>query len=335
MAHVLSLPVLTNIREFRPDVRRLQSPEVDGLVEDVSRRLLIEAKSYGLAQDDVNEIVSKYCRIIRDEMYLVAPSFQANIIFPKNVHPVGFLPDLSAIRHAYLESTYSLPKELESELASGDHHFRYVSACRRKGETASFRNQVDKRMKNVSQILRDIRRQNRACDLPVRVFWSVSRWIFPKELFFSSYPNQLIRRGLVFDIDGSAIHNTSTPCKILPRATTCAFCLNAAKQATKRLLGFLAARGISNLQVVFSGRQGFHVYALEENLRESEVQNLVEAVQDAGIPIDASLARDRKAVVTLPGSIHGSTMLRATPVVDLEGFTIDRARDRQMTMRVV
>jgi hypothetical protein len=335
MAQLLSLPVLTNIREFRPNVRRLQSPEVDGLVQDASRRLLIEVKSYGLAQDDVNEIVSKYGRIRRDEMYLVAPTFQANITFPNNVYPVRFLPDLSAIRHAYLESTYSLPKELGDELACGDHHFRYVSACRRKGETTSFRNQVDKRMKNVSQVLRDIRRQNRPCDLPVRVFWSVSRWLFPKELFFSSYPNQLVKRGLVFDIDGSVIHNVSTPCKLLPRATTCTICLNAAKQATKQLLGFLAARGLSKLHVVFSGRQGFHVYALEPNLRESEVQNLVEAVQDAGIPIDAGLARDRKAVVTLPGSVHGFTMLRAIPVVDLEGFTVDGARDRQMTMPVV
>jgi len=291
-------------------------------------------KSFALAQDDVNEIQSKYSAINRDEMYLVAPNFHSKINLPTNVFAVPFQPDLSAIRRAYLESTYSLPRDLEIELASGDHHFRYVSAFRRKGETSSFRNQLDKRMKNVAQVLRDIRRQNGPGGLPVRVFWSISRWLFPKELFFSTYPNQLVRRGLVFDIDGSAIHNISTPCRLIPGATTCAICFKTAKQATKELLDFLAARGISKLRVVFSGRQGFHIYVLEEELRESDIQNLVEAVQAAGIRIDANLALSRKSVVTFPGSIHGLTMLRATPVDDLEGFTLESARARQMTSPV-
>lgn len=321
--------MLTNIRELLPDVGRLQSPELDGLVEDDGKRITIEAKSYGLTQDDVDEIQYKYRGINRDQMYLVAPNFQAKLVLPKNVFAVSFQPDLSEIRRAYRAQTYSLPKDLENELASGDHHFRYVSACRRKGETATFRNQLDKRMKNVPQVLRDIRRQNRPGDLPVRVFWSISRWLFPKELFHSSYPNQLTRRVLVFDIDGSTIHNISTPCRLQPGSTTCEICFKTAKRATKQLLDFLVVRGISNLRIVFSGRQGFHVYVLEGRLRESEIQSLVEGVQDAGIPIDTNLALDRKAVATFPGSIHGLSMLRASPVDDLEGFTLDTATGRQ------
>src|SRR5258708_2199346 len=100
MASLLSLPVLTNIREFRPDVLRLQSPEIDGLIEDGGRRIIIEVKSYGLTQNDVSEIASKYSRINRDEMYLVAPNFQPRMTLPKNIFLVAFVPDLTAIKRA-------------------------------------------------------------------------------------------------------------------------------------------------------------------------------------------------------------------------------------------
>jgi hypothetical protein len=326
MASALARPVLTNIRQFRPDVHPLQSPEVDGLIKEDGRRLVIEVKSYRLEHDDIREILSKYDRIVRDELYLVAPSFAAGLLLPRNVHAIPFSPNLTEIQRLYIELNYPLPQDLEDELASGDHHFRYVSACRKKGETTSFRNQIDKRMKSVSQVLRDIRRERRECDVPVRVFWSTSRWLFPKELFHSSYPNELVRRGLVFDIDGSAIHNTFAPCCLMPGETTCSLCINAARETAKQLSNFLAANGLSRLSIVFSGRQGFHVYVLNEKLRESEVQDLVAKVQEAGIKIDANLARDRKSVVTFPGSIHGLTMLRAIPVTDLEGFTVHEAR---------
>lgn len=331
MADVLSLPVLTNVREPRPNTNRFQSPEVDGVIEDGTRRIVIEAKSYGLGQVEVDEILLKYRQIVRDEMYIIAPSFEQQLALPRHVHAICFLPDFSRIQNAYLEPPYQLPEGLEHELALGDHHFRYASACRRKRDATNFRNQVDKKMKTVAQVLRDIRRQSHPCDLPIRVFWSISGWLFPKELFFSSYPNQLLRRGLAFDIDGSAIHNASTPCKLLPGSTTCTTCLTVAKDATKQLLVFLAAQGFSRLQIVFSGRQGFHVYVLQQDLRESEVQKIVQAVKNAGIPIDINLALDRKAVLTFPGSIHGLTMLRAVPVDDLDAFTVHKAREQVTT----
>jgi hypothetical protein len=328
VAHCLGNPVLTNVRALRPNTGHFQSPEVDGVVEIAGKRILVEAKSYGLTQGDVGKIVEKYKTISWDELLLVAPLFhQPEFNRPASVRLLPFTPNLSPLRRIYFASPYSLPSALQEELASGDHNFRYISAYRRRGEGATFRNQVDKRIKSVSALLRDIQRQNRTGDLPVRVFWSVSRWLFPKELFFSSYPNHFIRRGLVFDIDGSAIHNRSSPCEILPGRTICMLCVNAAKDAALRLVEFLSARGLSNIQAVFSGRQGFHVYVLNSLLDEPEVVWLVHAIADAGIPIDAKFTLDRKSVVTFPGSIHGLSMLRALPVDNLETFSVEHLID--------
>ena len=314
--------MLTNVRELRPGLGRLQSPEIDGLIEIGSRRLLIEVKSFALNQTEIGQILTKYSSIGFDELLIVSPAFKPDRSLPRNVQLIPFHPDLSALRETYSRQTYTLPRGLELELGSGEHHFRYVSAARRRREVATFRNQVDKKIKNVPQVLRDIQRQKRPGDLPVRVFWSVSRWLFPKELFFASYSNHLVRRGLVFDIDGSAIHNNSSACELRPGDSVCLRCLEAARKAAIDLTSFLGAHGFSGGQVVFSGRQGFHIYILEAQLRGHELRQLIQEVQGEGIPVDADFTLNDKAVVTFPGSIHGSTMLRAVPVDDLKMFSM-------------
>jgi hypothetical protein len=190
---------------------------------------------------------------------------------------------------------------------------------------------VDKGIKNTFHVLRDIRREQRPCELPIRVFWSVSRWLFPKELYFSSYKNHLVRRGLVFDIDGTTIHNTSSPCELLPGRTTCSRCFLAARSAAGQLFRLLSRHGFSNVQVIFSGRQGFHVYVFEERLLDSDVRELTQDVVAEGIPIDVNLTLDRKSVVTFPGSVHGMSMLRAIPVQDLESFNLEKALGSQQS----
>lgn len=322
VASLLGVPVCTNVRQTSTQVQPLQSPEADGAADIHGRRILIEAKSFSLTRRDVEAIFHKYSTFRGDELLLIAPSFENNVVAPRNVQLISFVPNLSPLRRAYWGKPYSLPPTLEAELASGEHHFRFVSALRRRGEVARFRNQVDKKISAVSEVLREIRREQHATDLPVRVFWSVSRWLFPKELFFATYRNHLVRRGLVFDVDGKLIHNRFSACELMPGSAVCLRCLREAKATALRLMQFLKDRGLAGVEAIFSGRQGFHVYVLDHSLAEPDIHTLVETIADAGIEIDRTLTLDPKSVVTFPGSIHGLSMLPAFPVNDLASFEL-------------
>lgn len=323
VAKLLSLPVLTNVRAYRLNTPVSQQREVDGIVEVNGRRMLVEVKSSPQDQEGVQTIVDKYSELHSDELLIVAPLFAKSIEPQDRVRLIEFRPNLIALRDLYESADVTLPDGLAQELRHGDHHFRYLSACREKGGQATFRNQVDKRITSVSKAFDDIRRRPGVCNLPVRVFWSTSRWLFPKDLFYSSSSNHLVRRGLVFDIDGKAAHATSCPCRIAPGLTVCSQCLLSAKEKAIELTDFLKSQGFSDLAVVFSGRQGFHVYVLKERLEETIIRRLVEGAVAMSIPIDVNLAMDQKSVVTFPGSIHGLSMLRATVVENLGAFSID------------
>lgn len=280
--------------------------------------ILVEVKSSPQDQESLRSIVNKYQTLEHDELLVVSPGFGTNLRVPARVKLIQFAPKLSTLMEAYRKPGIRLPELLEEELRLGDHHFRYLSGYRR-ARTATFRNQVDKRIDSVSKVFQDIQRRSSPCDVPVRVFWSVSRWLFPKDLFSSSSSNYLVRRGLVFDIDGKAVH--SAPCQIAPGTTVCGRCLISAKEKTSQLVKLLASEGMSDLSVVFSGRQGFHVYVLKRQLEEARVKELVRLAVASGIPVDVNLARDPKSVATFPGSIHGLSMLRAIPVENLEAET--------------
>jgi hypothetical protein len=320
VANLLSQPVSTNVRAFEPDKAVLQRREVDGIVKAHGRLFFVEAKSSPQDQESIRSIANKYQTLEYDELLVVAPGFSAGLKAPPRIRLVEFAPNLSALAYAYREPEISLPENLAEELRHGDHHFRYMSGFRKAG-AAEFRNQIDKKINSVSKAFQDIRRRPSEHDAPVRVFWSVSRWLFPKDLFSADSTNYLVHRGLVFDIDGTAVH--ASPCQITPGMTVCRHCLVSAKEKTLGLVRLLASRGFSDLSVVFSGRQGFHVYVLRRQLDEARVRELVRLAVADGIPVDANLAMDPKSVVTFPGSIHGLSMLRAIPVADLEATTVD------------
>jgi hypothetical protein len=320
VANLLNLPVLTNVRQVRPGSSHFQSPEIDGMIHDDGKIILIEVKSFNLAQGDIDLILKKYSRFEYEKLLIVAPHYQCRTDPPANVSLLSFVPDFSVIQKTYLQQEYRLPDALQEELSSGDHHFRFMLPSRSSNQVSAFRNQVDKKIKSVAAVLREIRREAHLSNFPLRVFWSVSRWLFPKELFFSSYRNHLISRGIVFDIDGSVIHNPLSPCELRPGQSFCTHCVRAAKRDTVRLLGLLHSKGRENVQVVFSGRQGFHVYVLGEELRETEIEGLLRDISAEHISIDTKLARDPKAVVTFPGSVHALTMLTATPVTNIETY---------------
>jgi hypothetical protein len=270
------------------------------------------------------KIWTKYQGLGYSSIVVVAPEFCIDTPLSLAIKAIAFIPDATPLREAYItgELPGQFPPEILRELSVGGHHFRYSSLNRAKGESATYRNQVDKSISTIPQLFRDIRRLTIKNTPPARVFWSVSRWLFPKDLFNASQRNHLLSRGLVFDIDGNHIHVAEKPCEILPGEVTCRACLVAAKDATLSLLDFLKNAGLTNLSVVFSGRRGFHVYVLGETLAEHHVQKLVKSIENAAIPIDSRHALDPKAVVTFPGSIHGFTMRRAVPISNLETFSI-------------
>jgi hypothetical protein len=290
------------------------------MIHNDGKTILIEVKSFNLAQGDIDLILKKYSRFKYERLLIVAPHYYRKTDPPANVTLICFVPDLSVIQKAYLQQEYGLPRALQEELSSGDHHFRFMLPSRSGNQVSAFRNQVDKKIKSVAAVLREIRREGHLNNFPLRVFWSISRWLFPKELFFSSYPNHLISRGIVFDIDGSVIHNPLLPCELQPGQSFCAHCVHAAKRHTVRLLGLLRSKGRENIEVVFSGRQGFHVYVFGDELRETEIEDLIYDISAEQISVDKKLARDPKAVVTFPGSVHALTMLTASPVTDIETF---------------
>lgn len=312
VASVFSCPVATNVREIHYPTPALQSREFDGIIEHDGLRILVEVKSFSLGAQDVSAIESKFQSLGFDRLIIVAPSFSAGVN-ANSAELIEFEPQFDALEAGYSINDFELPNPLEEELETGDHHFRFLLAKRGRGETSRFRNQIDKRIKTYPQLLREIKREG-AGDLPIRVFWSASRWAYPKELYYSSYFNHLLRRGLVFDIDGKAIHNKFSACQIAPGRTTCQSCIDSAKQSTAELIRLLASQGISTVQVVFSGRQGFHTYVLERYLTGSDVRDLTDLALKSGIPVDENVALGTKTVVTMPGSIHGLSMLRAIPI---------------------
>jgi hypothetical protein len=284
------------------------------MMERDGKRILIEVKSFSLSAQDVFAIECKYSPVEFDQLVIVAPSFLSGSKSIAKTTLIEFEPDLSGLRKGYSIEDFVLPRPLRNELETGDHHFRFLLATRGKGETSRFRNQVDKRIKTYSELLREIRREDSA-DMPIRIFWSASRWAYPKELFYSSYFNHLLRRGLVFDIDGKVIHNDTCSCRIEPGKTVCMLCINAAKTQTAALVDLLTSEGISGVEVVFSGRQGFHVYVLDSQISDTEVRRLTALALESGIQVDQNVAVGIKSVVTMPGSIHGLSMLRAIPVL--------------------
>jgi hypothetical protein len=317
LAKLLSVPVLANVRDGNVFTPPLQSREIDGVIEQEGRRTLVEVKSFGLSSQDVADIVRKYESLEFDKLIIIAPSVPSAVHLSSRTELFAFEPNVDRLNDRYSMKDFELPVDLQGELISGDHHFRFLLARRGKGETSRFRNQIDKQINTYADLLREIRREGTG-GMPVRVFWSTSRWAYPKELFFSSYRNHLIRRGLVFDIDGKAIHNVDLPCRINPGDSVCLLCIAAAKAKAADLVRLL---GDYRTSVVFSGRQGFHVYVLGEDLPDSNIRRLTALALETGIPVDENIALGSKSVVTMPGSIHGLSMLRAMPVDDVS--TID------------
>src|SRR3989344_3435335 len=96
---------------------------------------------------------------------------------------------------------------------------------------------------------------------PIKLLWSVSSFLNPKDLFFK---NRQVFRGygglLAFDVDGQKTHGAFMPCELDYVSGLCPHCLYFSAQETKKLHKLLEQMGIEIVGTYFSGRSGFHTY---------------------------------------------------------------------------
>jgi len=321
LAKTLGKPIHTNYRLFQPNVPLYERPEIDGYLELDGKEWVIEAKSYPLIQTDVEDIVTKLSSLGFSRIIIIAPQIHTDRpIGNSELELVPFEPDLSPITAYYRHNDVLTDGWVHEELLTGWYHFRYKLAERGPTKLRWIVNQTDKRIKADQNLRREILSRILPRVTPIRVYWSINQWLSPKDLYFAQRPNVLISRRVLFDIDGDRIHLPFFPC-VFNEEGMCEYCFFFAKQHTSRLIELLNAKGFCNLRVVFSGWRGFHVYVLDEIESERSISELVRTARDLKIQIDQRVTLDVKAVVGVPGTLHGYSMKPLRTVTDLTDFT--------------
>lgn len=323
-------PVVYGVRIRRFSKPYREWPEVDGIQEIDGKEFAIEIKSFPLSVNKLHSIVKRYKQFGFERFKIIAPYFFKKVDYIANceVNCIEYRPNLRVIEEYYKKLHHNyITKRLEVELNTGFHHFRYKLAFRSKRKPARFLNQVDKRIKSLQSLKKEILRRIPKWNPPIRVYWSTMRWLFPKQLYFAKDTNYLLGGPLVFDIDGSKIHGKLHPCYI-DESGICNYCILYAKLHTMKLLDFLYKRNLTDVEIVFSGRQGFHIYVLDwktsTNTNEEKVKRLklLDEIKRNGIKVDERVTNDLKHVVTFPGSLHGYSMRRVTPIKNIDSFNI-------------
>lgn len=324
-------PVRANVRLRKLEVPWSRRPEVDGVVDEGGDERAIEVKSYPLDLPDLDAIVGKYAPLGFTKLTIVAPAFGVDRVASArvDVELLPFSPATHALRTHYRASwdaatrrgTWRAPAAVEGWLARGGIHFRYSTAevspdAPRLRRTI---NQIDKGIRSTAVLARELATRIAPSRTPIKVHWSPSRLLFPKDLYFRRRPQRVLESPLAFDLDGGAIHGAMTPCSLDPATGLCADCLGFARQHTRRLLAFLRERGHA-VDVVFSGRAGFHVYALGARATVDERRALVREILARRIGIDRPQASAKIPLIAFPGSVNGISLRPLVPVPDLDRF---------------
>lgn len=326
LAKVSPVRLGLRLRDFDKPYREWK--ELDGVQIIDGREYAIEVKSYPLAAQNIINIVSRYRPEGFKRFKIVAPAFEkmGSTIEDCEVECIGFRPNLEPIRAYYASNCVALTPNLNSELEGGKHHFRYKLAFRARNKPVRFLNQIDKRIKSISDIRSEILRRLPRDNPPVRVYWSTCQWLSPKQLYFSREANYVIGGPLVFDVDGPKIHCHKFPCYVGPSGL-CEYCFYSAKVHTMKLVDFLNQKyGLSITETVFSGRQGFHLYVFDWKAKDTMQKELIERtkllrnVKMAGIDVDELVTADVKHVVSFPSSLHAYTLRPVMPIKNLSSL---------------
>lgn len=323
--------VRANVRLRRLDVPWSRRPEVDGVLDEGGDERAVEVKSYPLDRKDLDEIVAKYEPLGFKTLTIVAPSFGVDRLPARiDVELVAYTPDTASLRAHYRgawdeaarRGTWRAPASVEAWLARGGVHFRYSTAEVSPGAPRMRRtiNQIDKGIRTTALLARELATRIAPSRTPIKVHWSPCRLLFPKDLYFRARTQRVLESPLAFDIDGGLVHHASAPCSLDPATGLCADCTAYARQHARRLVAFLRERG-HEPDVVFSGRAGFHVYALGARASLDERRALVREIAARRIAIDRPLASSKIPIIAFPGSVNGISLRPLVPVPDLERFS--------------
>lgn len=295
--------------------------EIDGLINHKEKEWPIEIKSYPLSEEEIKLIINKYKGFGFKCLKIVAPNFSSKIKHKMEMEYIEFHPDLSLIRNFYKNWKINLPFRMEKELNTGKHHFRYRLAKRSKNSISRFINQTDKCIKNEKDLIKEIKQRIPVDNPPVRIYWSTGKWLSPKDLYFKNLNQYFLEQLFVFDIDGSLIHDALFPCVISPETGLCNYCIEFALLHTKRLIEFLKKIGFRKINIVFSGKQGFHVYVFDKPLMIKQRIKIIKELRKRKIKIDELVTLDKKSIITFPSSLHGDSMYLTKPIEKIEKFS--------------
>jgi DNA primase small subunit len=307
------LDVIRNVRLPVVGRRYANRPEIDALAlrENLDEPRLYEFKSYPLTPTDIEGIAFKYRIISPFGVTVVAPSIPGRDLgYGPLIETIEFNPDLSEITDYYANDfVASMPDMVREALSTGLHHIRYLMPHRAPGRQKRFMNQIDKRLKSPEKIRHEI--LNRLPEPPTRIFWTPASFRNPKWLFAGE--GDPIETSLwACDIDGTDLHEGITPC-LYAGSPVCESCYKFASLAARQLSSWLSVRGHHVILTLDSGRRGFHLYvdnaARELLIMTASQRNLIEV----GIRLDLGSLRHARALVGMPGSLHGFTMLPVVP----------------------
>jgi hypothetical protein len=299
-----------------------QEIEIDGLINIKEKEWPIEIKSFPLIEKEIQSIVDKYRRFGFRRLMIVAPSFIERVRSNMDIEYIEFHPNLSLIREFYKNWKIHLSPRIKEELYTGKHHFRYKLAKRSKNSITRFINQTDKSIKKEADLLKEVNRRIPFNNPPVRIYWSTARWLSPKDLYFKNLRQYCLDQLLVFDIDGSSIHRAFFPCLISPKTGLCNYCLEFALLHAQRLLKFLKSLGFQEIEIVFSGRQGFHVYVFDKSIGIERRVRIIKELRKRKIKVDELVTLDKKSIITFPSSLHGYSMYLTKEVEKINTFSL-------------
>ena len=296
--------------------------EIDGLIDLREKEWPIEIKSYPLAEEQLMSIADKYKNFGFKRLIIVAPNFINKVKNGMDIEYIEFPPDISLIRKFYENWKINLPPRIKEELNTGKHHFRYKLAKRAKNSITRFINQTDKCIKTENDLIKEITQRIPLDNPPVRIYWSTARWLSPKDLYFKNLKQYCLDQLVVFDIDGPLIHRALFPCIISPDSGLCNYCIEFALLHTKRLVEFLKNLGFRKIDIVFSGRQGFHVYVFDKPLGIEQRVRIIKEIRKKKIKVDKLVTLDQKSIITFPFSLHGYSMYLTKPIEKINKFSL-------------
>jgi len=176
---------------------------------------------------------------------------------------------------------------------------------------------------------------------PIHVYFSVLNWLFPERVGKKYKANRAVPLSgeYVCDVDSHNIliphnHNRSRP--------ICSQCLLNSKLLTMHICEAIE-ENYSKIQIVFSGRRGFHAHVLDFNLRDWTYYNERDPIKSHEVArfkyskmlagrcdgfnrAHFILASDPMRIVSVPYSLNAATGLACIPIGDrkaLERLTID------------